>query len=344
MKNPSKRKSFWSGKYGPMLIAEIGANHEGNFSEAKKLVKLAIKADVDVIKFQLYTGAGIVNKEISKKRFKHFKKFELSKSQHIYLAQMVKDNGKKYSASVWDLNMIPWINKYMNFYKIGSGDLTAYPVIKKIAERKKPILLSSGLSNFDEIKSAIRFISKQNKFYNNKKNIALLQCTSSYPCEDDEINLQSIRYLKKKTGLHIGFSDHSIGSIALLASYFKEAEIMEFHFTDTREGKSFRDHKVSLTASEVKFLQENFLRIKLFNGKFEKKITPSEKRSKNNISFRRAIYPARNINAGEIIKEQDLICLRPCIGIDARLINKILNKKTKKKLKKLQKINLSDFK
>ena len=112
------KKNYWIGKHGPMMIAEIGANHEGNFSSAKKLVKLAIKANVDVIKFQLYTGEGIVNKKISEDRYNHFKKFELNKSQHIYLAKMVKDNGIKYSASVWDIKMIGWIDKFIDFYKL----------------------------------------------------------------------------------------------------------------------------------------------------------------------------------------------------------------------------------
>ena len=142
------------------MIAEIGANHEGNFSSAKKLVKLAIKANVDVIKFQLYTGEGIVNKKISEDRYNHFKKFELNKSQHIYLAKMVKDNGIKYSASVWDIKMIEWIDKFIDFYKIGSGDLTAYPVLDEIAKKKKPILLSTGLSNLNEIKNTINYLKK----------------------------------------------------------------------------------------------------------------------------------------------------------------------------------------
>ena len=93
------KKNYWIGKHGPMMIAEIGANHEGNFSSAKKLVKLAIKANVDVIKFQLYTGEGIVNKKISPERHKHFSKFQLTKEQHIELAKIISGEGKLYSTS-----------------------------------------------------------------------------------------------------------------------------------------------------------------------------------------------------------------------------------------------------
>ena len=330
------KKNYWIGKHGPMMIAEIGANHEGNFRSAKKLVKLAIKAKVDVIKFQLYTGGGVVNKKNFEDRYNHFRKFELNKSQHIYLAKMVKDSGIKYSASVWDLKMIDWIDRYMDFYKIGSGDLTAYPVLDEIAKRRKPILLSTGLSNLLEIKKTISYLKKTDKFYQNKNNLALLQCTSSYPCDERELNLNTINFLKKKTGLSVGFSDHSEGQLAILAAYFLGSEIMEFHFTDSRSGRKFRDHKVSLTYKEVLILNEQIKRANIMRGDKIKKITKSEKLSKNLISFRRGIFPARDIKAGETIKKNDLICLRPNVGLDARDIKKILNKKISKDLKKLQ--------
>ena len=155
------KKSFWAGKNGPLLIAEIGGNHEGDFKYAKKLVKLAITTGVDVIKLQLYSGDQLVSKFQSQKRYKHFKKFELTKAQHIYLANLCKSKGVKYLASVWDLDMLNWIDKYLPFYKIGSGDLTAYPIIKEFAKRGKPIILSTGLSSLDEIKKSVNFFTKR---------------------------------------------------------------------------------------------------------------------------------------------------------------------------------------
>ena len=336
----NKKNSFWSGKYGPMMIAEIGANHEGNFEQAKKLVRLAIKANVDVIKFQLYSGEGLINKKNSIKRFKQINKFQLKKSQYLYLAKMVKDKGIKYSASVWDVKMINWIDKYMDFYKIGSGDLTAYPVLSEIAKKNKPILFSTGLSNLKEITQTINFLRKSNRIYKEKNNLALLQCTASYPCKLEDLNLNTIEYLRKKTGLTVGFSDHSEGNLAILASYLLGSEIMEFHFTDTRKRKKFRDHKVSLTYKEVITLNNKISEINLMRGSKFKKITFSEKSANHSEIFRRAIYPAKDIMAGEKITKKDLLCLRPNIGLDAREINKILNKKFKKNLYKYEKIKL----
>ena len=148
-------KKTFKGKFGPLLIAEIGGNHEGDFSYAKKLVKLALDTEVDVIKLQIYYPDTLVNKIIDPDRYNHFKKFTLTKNQHIELAEMCISNGKKYLASVWDISAFNWINNYSDFYKLGSGDLTALPLIDEIINKNKPIILSTGLSDFNEIKKRL---------------------------------------------------------------------------------------------------------------------------------------------------------------------------------------------
>ena len=188
-----KRKNYWKGKNGPLLIAEIGGNHEGNFNYAKKMTKLAISSGVDAVKFQLYKGSSLVSPIESIDRFKHFNKFELSKKHHIELAKICKKSGVDYLASVWDLEMLSWIDTYLKYYKIGSGDLTAYPIIENLAKTGKPIILSTGLSHLKEIKSTIKFIQKHNKIYKKKTNLAVLQCTSSYPTSDEEVHCKTAR-------------------------------------------------------------------------------------------------------------------------------------------------------
>jgi N-acetylneuraminate synthase/N,N'-diacetyllegionaminate synthase len=331
---------FWNGKNGPLLIAEIGGNHEGNFFYAKKLTRQALKSGVDVIKFQLYSGNTLVNQKISPKRNKHFKKFELTKNQHIELAKMCVESGAQYNASIWDANMIDWVDKYLKFYKIGSGDLTAYPIIYEFAKRGKPILLSTGLSNLPEIKETINFIIKTNPKYNKKNMIALMQCTSMYPTHDTDVNLSVIPELKKIFKCEIGFSNHSVGDLALLTSYVKGANILEFHFTDTRKKKVFRDHFISLTKDEVVKLVLNLKRIKILLGKSKKKTLKSEIVSGNLKSFRRAIYFNKNISKGYVIKKEDIICLRPNEGLDARKVSVIIDKKAPKSFKAFQKIKL----
>ena len=332
------KKSNWSGKNGPLLIAEIGGNHEGDFSYAKKITKLAIKSNVDVIKFQIYSGDTLVNKLISPDRHRHFKKFQLSKKQHIYLAEMCLDNNVKYLSSVWDIEVLKWLDKYLEFYKIGSGDLTAFPIIKEFAKKGKPIILSTGLSYLKEIKDSIKFLTRINKKYNSKNFLSILQCTSSYPTIDQEANLKTLDYFVNNKNITAGYSDHTIGSLALKSAYTLGAQVLEFHFTDTRKNKIFRDHKVSLTLEETKELIQDLKRINSFLGTNIKKPTLNEIKSQHITSFRRGVYLNKDFKKGKKIKESDLVCLRPNLGVDARNYKSLIGKKTKKNIRKLEKL------
>tara|TARA_Y100001970_G_scaffold288366_1_gene415444 strand:+ start:4993 stop:6021 length:1029 start_codon:yes stop_codon:yes gene_type:complete len=333
-------KNIWKGKNGPLLIAEIGGNHEGNFSYAKKLTHLAIKSGADVVKFQLYSGDNLVNPVISPIRNKHFKKFQLTKNQHIELARICQKGGVMYNASIWDVKMINWVDRYLKFYKIGSGDLTAYPIIYEFAKRGKPILLSTGLANLSEIEQTIQFIKKTNSVYKNKNMIAIMQCTSMYPNKDEDVNMSVLDQFKKKLKYTLGYSDHSYGDIALLLAYIKGAHVLEFHFTDSRQNKSFRDHLISLTKNEVQELCLKLKRINKMIGNSKKIPLNSEIKSGHTKSFRRAIYFKKEIKKGTIISQNDLICLRPNIGLDARKIKTILGKKARKNYKQYQKITI----
>ena len=333
----------FSGKNGPLLIAEIGGNHEGNFEYAKKLTQLAIDSGADYVKFQIYTGNSLVSSLESPDRNKHFKKFELSQEQHIELAQMVIGAGLKYTSSVWDIEAMSWIDEFISLYKIGSGDLTAYPVIKKTAETGKPIIISTGISTEAEVLETVNFIQKVNPKYKSKDMLAVLQCTSMYPINSSDAHLSVMQRLKEKTGLTIGYSDHTEGSKALSYAVAMGAEVLEFHFTDDRSGKEFRDHKVSLTCAEVQKLIEEIRLIKSLKGDSIKKPVDIELSNGHDKSFRRAVYPKVHINAGEMLTEENLTVLRPNHGIDAREYFNLIGKKAKVKLEKHQKLDWSLF-
>lgn len=333
----------FKGKYGPLLIAEIGSNHEGNFDYAKKLIELAISTNVDCIKLQLYKADTIVSPVESLERNLHFKKFELKKDQYLKLANIVKDSGLKFIASVWDNEMIEWIDDFISIYKIGSGDLTAYPIIKIIAETGKPIILSTGLSTMDEILDAISYIQKENNLYYDSNYLALLQCTSMYPIDNTDANLNVILELVKKTNLTIGYSDHTIGIDALKYAYAMGAKILEFHFTDIREEKEFRDHKVSLIPDEVAELINQIKLINELKGSPIKKPTKIEIDNMHHISFRRAVYLRESKPKGYKVQEKDLILLRPNVGIDARDWKKVIGKCLRKDFKAFERINWDDL-
>lgn len=335
------KKNFSLDSKEILFIAEIGGNHEGDFNYAKRLVKDAISSGVQVVKLQTYYADKLTNKLETPDRYNHFKKFELSIKQHKYLAQMCIDNGVYYNSSIWDEEAFKKLDKYLNFYKIGSGDLTALPLIQKFIDRQKPIILSTGLSDFKEIKSTVNFI-KKNSFYKKKSNLALLQCTSCYPTIDEEVNLLAMNELKKICPI-VGYSHHNKGDLAIKSAIVLGAKIIEFHFTDNRKGKSFRDHKISLTKRETISLIEEAKRIKKFIRKDYSKPSINEINSEHVISFRRGLFYKKNLKKGHLINQGDLIALRPNLGFDPRYYVKILGKKLKISVKKLSRINYSDI-
>ena len=331
----------WQGKHGPLLIAEIGGNHEGDFEYAKALTQLAIESDVDYVKYQLYTGDTLVNPVVNPVRNKHFKKFELSPEQYIELAEMCMAGGVKFMASVWNVDYIEWIDKYSEVYKIGSGDFTAFDVIEAFAQTKKPLLLSSGVSSMADVKRTMEFVQSLDPVYNQRSHLGLLQCTSMYPIPPDDANLNVMHAYQKEYNAAIGYSDHTEGSYALEIAVAMGAEILEFHFTDNREGKEFRDHKVSLTRDEVHELICKIDIINKLKGSSIKEPLPIE--GEHVTTFRRAVYLNRDMKVGEIIKKEDLVTLRPNKGIDARDSKLLVGKVLKEDISKYEIITINKF-
>jgi sialic acid synthase SpsE/spore coat polysaccharide biosynthesis protein SpsF (cytidylyltransferase family) len=314
----SEQLTPWRGRYGPLLIAEIGGNHEGNFNVAKDLARKAIDTGVDYVKFQLYRGDSLVSPVESPDRNQHFKKFELSKEQHLAIANMCREAEVGYLASVWDLEMLEWIDPYLSVYKIGSGDLTAWPILRAFAKRCKPIILSTGLSTLDEVIQSVSQIQSVDNRYCLPEWLCLLQCTAMYPIAEKEANLQVLETLRQATGLAVGYSDHTEKGLALRTAAAMGAEVLEFHFTDTREGKVFRDHKVSLTPEEVKILQEDLVRIQVVKGSNIKIPQKTEIEQEHVTSFRRGIYLNKTVFKGQQVTSEDIVTLRPNHGLDAR--------------------------
>jgi N-acetylneuraminate synthase/N,N'-diacetyllegionaminate synthase len=310
--------SPWRGRAGPLMIAEIGGNHEGNFDIAKSMTAQAIDTGVDCVKFQIYRGDTLVSQVESPDRHKHFQRFELLPEQHIELAEMCRRAGVQYLSSVWDMDMLDLVDSYMDIYKVGSGDLTAWPILRVLAQRNKPILLSTGLATLDEIVQTVDYIQRVDSRYKEPEWLCLLQCTSMYPIPDADAQLRVMDTLRQATGLSVGYSDHTVGSNAIRTAVAMGAKVIEFHFTDTREGKEFRDHKVSLTPPEVRELMADVAQVTSFLGNGVKIPQESELVNGHVVSFRRSVYTRRALEAGETIEASDLIFLRPAHGTDAR--------------------------
>ena len=326
IKKTEYTKSFSSKKNAVFFIAEIGGNHQGDYAYAQRITQLAIESGADAVKFQFYTGDSLVSPIESSDRNAHFKRFELLDEENLNLIRMVEDSGSIPMASVWSAQMLNWANPRLSIHKVGSGDLTCYPMLKLLVQTRKPIILSTGLSSLNEVSDAVEFIDSCDSSYINDKKLALLQCTSAYPTPDQDANIEAMLTLKSEFGLPVGYSDHTLGSDAIEIAVALGAEIIEKHFTDTREGKSFRDHLIALTRDEVKSTLHQMRRIVALKGNGNKILTASESEAEHHISFRRSIYASRDLKAGEYLTDENLTVLRPFHGICASKLYSVIGK------------------
>ncbi len=321
----------------PLIIAEIGNNHEGSFQTARKLVHEAAKCKVDAIKFQTFSANNLVNKE-NIKRFKQLKKFELSNNEFIKLFKLAKKFKLKFISTPFDVESANFLGKFVDMFKISSGDNDFYLLIESVLKFRKPTIISTGFMNSSEIQNLIKMI-KKNKFP--LKKLTLLHCISDYPAKDFEANLKSISYLKKKFKINIGYSDHTIGIIAPIIATTLGAKIIEKHFTLNKRFSKFRDHYLSADPKEMRQIVESVTRTQAMLGKYEKKISPSEKI--NLINTRRSIYANGTIQKDETLNISDLKFLRPRMGISPNQYFKIIKKKTKKIILKNSLIKTNDL-
>ena len=328
----------------PYLIAEIGGNHEGDYAKAVELTYLAAESGAHGVKFQIYSGETIVNKKEDPARVKHFDKFALTNDQYLSLVDVCKRLGVDFLASIWSDAMIDQFVPHMPFVKVGSGDLTAFPLLKKIAKFKRPILLSTGLANLLEVHQAVEFVRSLDPFYRENGNIGLLQCTSMYPIPNEEANLQVISLFKKiYPEVLVGYSDHTIGTLAAEVACCMGIDVLEFHFTDIKENRTFRDHQVSFDGADLRSLVKKIHQINILTGEGKKEPTKSEIDSGHIYSFRRALYYAKDLCAGATVSEQDLVALRPAHGLSAQAASEVIGRKLKIGVKSLDRISINDF-
>ena len=321
-----------------IIVAEISANHNKNFNTIKRLVKSAKKNGADLIKIQTYTAETITinskkkdflikkNNSWSKNKYlwNLYKKAETSKSLTSKIFNYSRSIGIDVFSSPFDIDAVNFLEKLRcPAYKIASPEINHIPLIERVAETKKPVILSLGLSNINDIDLAIKTIRKKG----NSK-IVLLKCVSSYPASIKEQNIKSILEIEKKYNVLCGLSDHTQGFIAPVSAVAIGAKLIEKHFNLTNN-KSV-DSFFSTNEKEFKKMTDNIRLVEssLGNGKIE-----ISKSSKKNFSSRRSIYVSKNIEKGEIITNKNIKVVRPNYGLHPKYYNFILNKKSNTRLK-----------
>lgn len=335
------------------IIAEAGVNHNGSLDLAKKLVDAAVEAGVDAVKFQTFEAENVVTKkaamaEYQKKntrkqesQLEMLKKLELKYDDFRILKDYCDKIGIIFLSTAHTEDAVDFLDPMIPFFKVGSGDLTNLPILEKIARKKKPIIISSGMANLKEIEEALKTIRKISK-----KKINLLHCTTNYPCPLREVNLKAMlllhdKFEKRFAPLEVGYSDHTEGIMVSAAAVAMGARVIEKHFTLDKNMRG-PDHKASLEPKELKEMVRQIRNIELALGSGVKEPFLSEEKIKK--IARKSIVANANIKKGEIIKKGMIIIKRPGTGIEPKYFAKILGKKAKKGIKKDELISWDSIK
>lgn len=316
----------------PLIIAEVSANHCGSKKKFLKHILAAKKCGADLVKIQTYeTDDMLINKNFIIKKglwknnniWKLYQKAQTPYNWHHDAFKLAKKNDIELFSTPFSIKSLNFLKNFKpNLYKISSFELTDYNLVNEIAKLKKPIILSTGLANINEINNALKIIRK----HHNK--IILMYCVSSYPAKLEEINFNKIELLKKKTGVsNVGFSDHTIGLSAAIASISHGARIVEKHFKLNGKNQS-PDQIFSINENQVKNLRLEFDNL----NKIYSKTLNLE--TKNSLFFRRSIYAISDIKKNEKFSKKNIACYRPFIGLCASNYLNLIGKKSNKNIKK----------
>ncbi len=314
------------------FVAEISANHCGNFSIAKKLIKCAHINGADAVKLQTYTADTMTIKsnkryfKIQKGLWKGFTLWDLYNKAHTPLKWHKKlfkygrSLGIKVFSTPFDETAVDFLEKInCPIYKIASFEMTDLNLVKKVSRTKKPIIISTGMANLQEIETTVKTAKKYGA-----KDITLLYCVSNYPSSINDFNLRNIEILKKKFKCRVGISDHSIDNRVAISSIASGAEVIEKHIALDNQKKGL-DIDFSLKGKEIKKLRDDIdVTFKLLG-----KNTFIRKKSENKSKiFRRSIFTVDNIRRGEKFTKKNIRVIRPGFGLEPKFYDIILNKKS----------------
>lgn len=325
------------------IIAEAGVNHNGDMDLALQMIDIAAEAGADAVKFQTFTADRLVSLDAKTaayqknnagydSQYEMLKKLELSDSDHRTLLERCKKKNIEFMSTPFDEESLDFlVDLGMKKIKVGSGELTNIPFIKKIAEKNLQTIISTGMATLEEISESINaFLDVRNKLgYSEpiEQILTILHCTSNYPCPIQDANLRSMKTIHDAFNLPVGYSDHTLSTDLAFVAVGLGAKIYEKHFT---LDKSFNgpDHAASLDPSELWQLVKNIRFAEECLGSNEKKPTMEE------IEIRKLVRKSIVINtskkSGETIKAEDVSFLRPGTGLEPKFFDEVIGKKLNK--------------
>jgi sialic acid synthase SpsE len=321
------------------IICEIGVNHNGDFNVAKQMIDEAFNAGCSAVKFQAYKTSMLVKENTkladyqkenveptTNSQYEMLKNYELSEEQFFNLENYTQKIGLDFLVTPFDSASLLMLKNNLNLkvIKISSSDLNNYPLIKEAIGLNLEMILSTGMATLSDIKDTIKFITKH------KGRIAgILHCTTSYPTNLEEVNLNIIDMFIREFPFTIGYSDHTIGDLVPISAVAKGARIIEKHVTLSKNLPG-PDHKASMEFDDLKHMIDKIRNLELALGIENKQPTITE--LKNKVVAIKKIHLKRDISMGEVLQEEDLYFLRANDGIEVKHVYEVIGKKANMKL------------
>ena len=309
-KSTQLKNVFANGENGyrkTYVIAEIGINHEGNVERCADMIRDFVAAGADAIKLQTVNADRSYAPDTESYRV--FSTASLSQSETEKMFLLTRECGAEPFTTVGDMQTLFWVDKiHPSAHKISSGLLTCLPLVAEVCKLAKPVIMSTGMSDSLSIDKSVEIAKK------NYCQLALLQCTSEYPCSEKNLNLAAIDSLSQRHGVPTGFSDHSIGVWASPLAVAAGARIVEKHVTFDKKRTGF-DHQISLEKDEFLRMVEAIRRVEIALGKNEKFIDSATQEIARH--YERRLAAARNLRAGHVLSLDDFLFMRFSQNVDS---------------------------
>ena len=316
------------------IIAEAGVNHNGDIKLAKRLIDVAVEAGANAVKFQTFKAEEVISEyapmaEYQKRnlgqeesQLEMVKKLELTYKDFEELKEHCNKKGIMFMSTPFDVKSARFLKDLgLGIFKIPSGEITNYPLLKEIGSYRKKIVLSTGIADLGEIEDALDVLIENGT---KREDITVLHCNTEYPTPFEDVNLKAMLTIKEAFKVNVGYSDHTLGIEIPIAAVALGATVIEKHFTLDKNLPG-PDHKASLKPHELKSMVKAIRNIEKALGSGIKK--PSKSEVKNIDIVRKSIVAKRNIKKGETLTEENITTKRPGNGINPMNWNKIIEKK-----------------
>lgn len=329
------------------IIAEMSANHAGSISRAKEIIHAAKEAGADCIKIQTYTP-DTMTINCDKKYFQItegtwkgenlYKLYEKAYTPWDWQGELKEEAEKigiDFLSTPFDKTAVDFLESIgIEFYKIASFEVVDIPLIKYVASKGKPIIMSTGMATLVEIEEAIDVIKSQGN-----KQIALLKCSSAYPAITEDMNLKTMVNMAEIFGVPVGLSDHSMGSLGAVAAVAMGAEIIEKHLCLSREIEN-PDASFSMNIKEFSDMVHDIRLVEKAIGKVDYGVSKQEMDS---LKYRRSIFVTKDIKKGEILTEDNIKVIRPGYGLKPKYFTQVLNSKASHNLYRGTPLDFNDI-